>query len=216
VPSVGPPECAPGGVEPEPELEPASEPFGCKPVLGGDEAGADGDDAGCCTIGGQPGSGGGVGQPGGGGGVVVTGGSSASKIVCVTVCTVSLMFVAMLVELTVFVCVTSPSSPGLKIRIEIDVLHIPQSADGAEGAPGGGADGGGVDGQFQTQFQIHVGAARSEGLIPAGGVSPQFHDQFQTQVDGTFGAGSGVDTGADGGVCGALVGVELIPPELPF
>jgi hypothetical protein len=144
----------------------------------------------------------GSGGAGGIGGVGVE--SNAPRTVWVTVCTVEEMFVAMLDELTEFVWKTSPSFPGLRIRIEMAVLHISQDV-------GGGA------GVSQVQFQIHVGAARSSGLIAGGVVLPsaEFHDQFQIQVEGRFGAELDADAPGVGVGAAGMSGVELIPPELP-
>jgi hypothetical protein len=134
------------------------------------------------------------------------GDSRAPTTVCVTVWIVDEMLVAMLDELTAFVWVTSPSLPGLRIRIEIEVLHISHET------------GGGFSAVVQSQFQIQVDAARSSGLISAGVVlpSPEFHDQFQTQVDGRLGAELGADVLVVAGGAAGISGVELIPPELPL
>jgi hypothetical protein len=104
---------------------------------------------------------------------------------CSTVWIVVEMVWAMLVDIDWFAWITSPSFPGLRIRIEIAVLHAehgdePESDDPAAGAPDGE-----TVGQSHVQFQIQP-VAPWGGARGSDGLSAQFHDQFQIQVDGGF------------------------------
>ena len=79
-----------------------------------------------------------------------------------------------LVEESTVVWVTSPSSPGLKTRIETAMLQAEHDwvSDEVEAGP-----------QFQTQFHVHVGddEAGAVELVPTE-PSVQFHCQFHTQL----------------------------------
>jgi len=140
----------------------------------------------------------------------VGGPGSSGAMVCTTCCTVCVTCVTTVVAVTEFVWNTSPSSPGLKIRIDVAMLHIPHPESGveeADGAPGAS--------QLHCQFQIHVPAASAAGST-AGSGSLQFHVQFQIQVDGGVGEESGV-VAADGvAVVVGITGVELVLPEFPL
>jgi hypothetical protein len=106
-----------------------------------------------------------------------TGGSGAGWAdrtwftVCWTVCcTVVEIVSATLVDVDWMDWITSPSSPGLRMRIEIAVLHVEQDVDD-------------VVGQSQFQFQVQA-VAPAGGARGPEGLSAQFHDQFQIQVVG--------------------------------
>jgi hypothetical protein len=109
-------------------------------------------------------------------------GANVAAISWIAVCSTELMFSTMLVVETVFDWNTSPSSPGLKMRIERDVLHEEQS-------PSAGLAGGlrPVSPQSQFQFQIQAGVADGETELVPMELSEQFQFQFQTQVAGGVG-----------------------------
>jgi hypothetical protein len=102
-------------------------------------------------------------------------------IACSTVWVVEAIVWAMLVELDWLDWMTSPSSPGLRIRIEIDVLQAEQV--GVEPWDDE-VEGGATVGQSQVQFQIQS-VAPGGGADGDKGLSAQFHDQFQIQVSGS-------------------------------
>jgi len=135
---------------------------------------------------------------------------SSGAIVCTTCCTVCDTCVTRVVVVTEFVWITSPSSPGLKIRIDVAMLHIPHPESGVEEA-----DGAAGASQLHCQFQIHVPAARAAGST-AGSGSLQFHVQFQTHVDGGAGTESGVVAVEDVAVVCGITGLELVLPEFPL
>jgi len=162
-------------------------------------------DGGCEGSGGgtDGGTDGGPGRTGGGPG-------SIGAIVCTTCWIVCETCVTTVVAVTVFDWITSPSSPGLKIRIDVATLHIPHAASGVVGAAGAsGAS------QLHCQFQIHVPAAAAAGST-AGSGSLQFHVQFQIHVVGGAAGRSGVLSADDVAVVGGITGVELVLPEFPF
>ena len=78
-----------------------------------------------------------------------------------------------------FVWITSPSSPGLSMRIEMFELQVAQL-----GVPGAGTV---AWSQFQFQFQIQTGASEEGGGPASGAPVSQFQFQFQIQVDGWIG-----------------------------
>ena len=107
----------------------------------------------------------------------------------------------------VTLCVTGPSSPGLRTRTEIEMLHCVQPA--AAGPPASVP-------QFQFQFQSQppVADPGPPELVPSEG-SEQFQSQFHVQFDGgvgseeeVFGLGSEV-------FCTGLTDEELILPLSP-
>ena len=128
---------------------------------------------------------------------------TARWIVCWTVVEIDCAMLAVVDEI---VCARSPSSPGLRIRIEIEVLHPVQGAGAA--SP-----------QFHCQFQIQVPApAGGDGAGEPDPIGPlsQFQVQFHIQVPGAIGGGSSGIADADGGVV-ATVGMSLlIPVGFPF
>jgi hypothetical protein len=110
-------------------------------------------------------------------------GANVAAISWIAVCSTELMFSTMLVEETAFDWNTSPSSPGLKMRIESDVLHDEQSL--SSGLTGGLRLVSSA--QFQFQFQIQAGVADGETELVPRELSEQFQFQFQTQVAGGVG-----------------------------
>ena len=102
---------------------------------------------------------------------------------------------------------TGPSSPGLRTRTEIAVLHA-EHALGSRAAAGAAP-------QFQSQFQVHCDVD-DEGvteLVPVE-LSEQFQVQFQTQLTGSEGAT--VTAGSSVSVCveADKSGTELVLPVL--
>jgi hypothetical protein len=94
------------------------------------------------------------------------------------------MFSAVLIEDTVVVCVTGPSSPGLRTLTEIEMLQ-PAHPAGDDGA---------VDPVPQSQFQFHTHWGDDDvGDIVLGPseASEQFHCQFHTQFTEGNTLGSG-------------------------
>jgi hypothetical protein len=108
--------------------------------------------------------------------------SGQDAAACVTVWVTSEMFVAMLVDEVVLLCVTGPSSPGLNTRIEMFVLHIEHGAGGGAVLAGAWV----LESQPQFQFQIQAlpGPVGGGPGLDSLDVPPQSQFQFQTQVSG--------------------------------
>jgi len=115
-----------------------------------------------------------------GDGGFATSGTRAGASACSAVCWAEKTFSTRAVEAAELTWNTSPSSPGLRIRIEIAVLQ-PVQPSSSSGLAGGLAS----EPQSQRQFQTQAVAAVGIGV--ASGVSEQFHVQFQTHVVGRVG-----------------------------
>ena len=107
----------------------------------------------------------------------------------------------------VTLCVSGPSSPGLRTRTEIEMLHAVQPAPA--GPPASVP-------QFQFQFQSQPPVADPglPELVPSEG-SEQFQFQFHVQFDGGVGLGSEVFGLGSEVFCTGLTDGELILPLSP-
>jgi hypothetical protein len=111
----------------------ATAPSGGASITGGDGIDGRAGDGGS----GIPGIAGGVGRAGTNGAGVSPAGTTCDAVIVVAA------LVAVAIDWAMFDCVTSPSSPGLAIRIETAMLQLTQT-DGIEGAA------------FHVQFQIQI------------------------------------------------------------
>jgi hypothetical protein len=110
------------------------------------------------------------------------GSGSAISALCASSCSADERFSATLVDEVRMLWVTGPSSPGLRTRTEMVVLH-PEQALGSRAAARVGP-------QFQLQFHVHCEDEEDDGVIVLVPVDPseQFHVQFQTQLVGSASA----------------------------
>jgi hypothetical protein len=167
-------------------------------------AGAGSDLAGTVREGGCQACGGTNGRPDDAG--LRTGWANAEVSVWSEVCWAEKTLSAMAVDAAVVIWKRSPSSPGLRTRIESDVLHHEHSSStGAVGVLEGVS-------QSQRQFQTHACAAGpGDELVPTES-SVQFQVQSQIHVDGSvscqLGAGAeALSAGIDGVIAGEVEGV---------
>ena len=107
----------------------------------------------------------------------------------------------------VTLCVSGPSSPGLRTRTEIEMLHAVQPAPA--GPPASAP-------QFQFQFQSQppVAGPGLPELVPSEG-SEQFQFQFHVQFDGGVALGSELFGLVPEVFCTGLTDGELILPLSP-
>ena len=175
---------------------------GIEASMNGPASAADGSRGVPKTIGGSPAT---VGIAGTGG-IGTAGGSGGGTSISAS-CTVEAIPSARAVGIVTMLCVSGPSSPGLRTRTEIEMLH-------PEHAPRSGGDAA-PEPQLQFQFQTH--SDDEDGVIELvpNESSAQFQFQFHTQFTGAAEPKSGRVIGGAVVELGDIVCVELVLLVLP-